>query len=575
MRRSALRTALALAFLLASPARPQEAASPPVELKEALAAVDLRSPRNDAVERVLTAAKSVVDWPSARDTLAAWFCEQYGGNAARTAGWRRLFGVYLWADLFAAHPEAAESLGAEARGWLLESPRLTDNFFGLLGERDRIPEALDLLKSFRAAEPSRFPKYDSLAVAMALVWDVPPRRVPHHQVAPEQLDGDASSPLEKFRFWVESNERKACDVDLAALGAEDLKFVVDATAPLDELRWAQRAVPFTRGNFERAYSSVRYDQKRLDLGAFSWPHNRYTLENIRKLGGICVDQAYFAAMAGKASGIPTLFFRGEGRRGGHAWFGYLRSDGRWNLDCGRYLYDRFATGTAYDAQRSEEISDHELVFLNEEFRRTPAFAESLAHLRQARVFRAANDSARALSALDAALKVCPMNLDAWKEKSTRIEGGELQAHLKAMLAQFARYPDIKAAVMQQQAEIARQSGDARAAGMIEDQVVRENRAKRHDLSAEVYQRRLADALEKGEWAKGQTIVHEAAMKLRNETGVVFDLLRGFALRAQKAGHEKEALAAIADFRNRMGALDPVLRAQLDALQAAVRGDNPR
>ncbi len=575
MRRGVLYLASALAFPFVPQALAQEAAPAPVELKEALAAVDLRSPRNDAVDRVVAAAKSIVDWPSARDTLAAWFCEQYGGEAARTDDWRRLFGLYLWADLFATHPKAAEQLGADARAWLLESERVTDNFFGLLCERDHLPEALDLLKKLHADEPTRFPKYDALAVAMALVWDVPPRRVPHHQVSSEQLAGDASSPLEKFRFWVESNERKACDVDLAALGAEDLKFVVDATAPLGELRWAQRAVPFTRGNFERAYSSVRYDQKRLDLGAFSWPHDRYTLENIRKLGGICVDQAYFAAMAGKASGIPTLFFRGEGRRGGHAWFGYLRSDGRWNLDCGRYLYDKFATGTADDAQRSEEISDHELAFLNEEFRRTPAFAESLSHLRQARVFRAANDSARARAAMDAALKACPMNLDAWKEKAALLEGADLQAHLKAMLIQFARYPDIKAAVMRQQAEIARQSGDTRSAGMIEDQVVRENRARRHDLSAEVYQRRLMEALEKDDWTKGRTIVHEAVMKLRNETGVVFDLLRGFALRAQKAGHEKEALAAIADFRNRMGALDPVLRAQLDALQAAVRGDTPR
>ena len=41
-------------------------------------------------------------------------------------------------------------------------------------------------------------------------------------------------------------------------------------------------------------------------------------------------------MVGKAKGVPTLLFRGVGLDGRHAWFGFLDSDGHWELDCGRY-----------------------------------------------------------------------------------------------------------------------------------------------------------------------------------------------------------------------------------------------
>lgn len=561
--------ALGLGFALLSIVRAQES---PSDLPAVLQELELRMPRPESLKRLTTAVANAPDPKAANDALAIWLCEKYAPDAMKSPAWTRVAGLHRWTELFTAHPEAATKLSPATRAWLLGSQRATHDFFDLLCENDRIPTALSLLEEFHTAKPGRFPKYDSLAVAMALVWDVPPRPTPHRQVSPSQMAPDTSTPLEKFRFWVETHERKAADCDLATLGADDLKFVVDATAPLDELRWAQKSVPFNRGNFERAYSSVRYDQKRLETGIFLWPHPEYRLEDIRKIGGICVDQAYFAAMSGKASGIPTLFFHGEGRRGGHAWFGYLRAPGKWNTDCGRYLYDKFATGSAWDAQRSEEISDHEVAFLNEEFRGTPAYAESSTHLQQARLFRSRGDATRALAATDAAIKLCPMNLDAWHEKGALLAGTEFDAHLKAMLAQFARYPDVKAECMKKQGELARAAGDSRTAALLEDQIVRENRGKRHDLSAEVFQRQLTEACEKGDWAAGQAVIHEAVMKLRNETGTVLDLLREFAFRCKAAGHEQEALRALDDFRKRMP-LDPIVRGHLDSLQSTIKSSS--
>jgi len=73
-----------------------------------------------------------------------------------------------------------------------------------------------------------------------------------------------------------------------------------------------------------------------------------------------VDQAYFSSMAGKAKGIPTLTFVGQGSGGGHAWFGFLKNPGRWETDCGRYENQNYPVGNAIDPQLWKLITDDEL-----------------------------------------------------------------------------------------------------------------------------------------------------------------------------------------------------------------------
>src|SRR5690606_10512591 len=118
------------------------------------------------------------------------------------------------------------------------------------------------------------------------------------------------------------------------LAAAELKFVVDCSAPLTELTWAQRNVMAPLPQLTTTYDAIRYRNDRLAAGQFSWPARDYRLETILREGGICVDQAYYAVNAGKARGVPTLFFRGAGLDGRHAWFGYLTANG-WVLDAGR------------------------------------------------------------------------------------------------------------------------------------------------------------------------------------------------------------------------------------------------
>lgn len=543
-------------------------------LETILAGMTLENCSTNALMKVISTIAKAPDWGSQSDSLSRWLRKMYHAQAVQKPGWMQLSGLQRWCEFFSEAKNSSVISDPSAVTWLLNDSSLTKDFFLVLSPKDKLPQVLSILNELHKAEPTRFPAYNRLAIAMALVWDAPPRRAPHGQVAADKLPIDESTIFDRFRFWVESNEKKICEYDLTKLEVEQLKFIVDATQPLDELRWAQTGVGYNRGNFSEAFSFIKYDKSRLDRGEYSWTHPVYSLKEIRKLGGICVDQAYFASVAGKAKGIPTLFFTGEGRRGGHAWFGYMKSPDRWVLDCGRYQYDKFATGNATDPQTREEISDHEIAFLAESFRNTPAYHESMAHLRQATLFQKAGDLPQASAAIETALKLSPMNLDAWEFKTGLLEldknaDAACKSHLNAMVTQFIRYPDVKADCQQKLAARFRESGDQQKAAMIEDRIVRDNRDKRHDLSVEVYENKLKECCAKQDWKGGRAVVHDAIMKLKDEKGSVFQLTSQFVSDCLKNGEIDEATRAVTDLKNRI-LFDEILSKEVEALQKEVK-----
>ena len=56
----------------------------------------------------------------------------------------------------------------------------------------------------------------------------------------------------------------------------------------------------------------------------------YTFAEIRKEGGVCRDQAYYAANTAKVMGIPAVYAVGDGDRGPHAWVVSNDSETQWN-----------------------------------------------------------------------------------------------------------------------------------------------------------------------------------------------------------------------------------------------------
>ncbi len=377
---------------------------------------------------------------------------------------------------------------AEFGQWVLANRDFSRSFSDLIEAVDYTPEVIRILDALHAADPRRFARHAQLALAIAVVHDVPPPPTwPHAQVAAAALPRRLMAPRDAFAYWSTADDRGLTLQRLTRLTAGELKFVIDAAAPQGELDWARQSVkgPITR--LPGMYDAVRYRMDRLDANVMQWPGRSYTLPAILEEGGICVDQAYFAAHAGKALGVPTLMFRGAGLDGRHAWFGYLDENQRWKLDVGRYADQRYVSGLAFDPQTWGNVSDHELAFLAEGFRRLPAYRQSQVHASVAAELLRAGQGEAALRAARKAVNYERRNLRAWSVlglalNQTGADARTREATLREGVLAFQRYPDLYAEFMQQVIALLRERGETSAATNEERLLAQKFQAQRVDLS---------------------------------------------------------------------------------------------
>lgn len=183
-----------------------------------------------------------------------------------------------------------------------------------------------------------------------------------------------NDPVAVFDYFAGNSGRMV--FNLKSLPPELLMFVVDSNAPVDELRWALQNYSGNR-SIGRVYSTITYD-----TGAFKYDREKkiwqadggYTLPNIRKVGGVCEEQAYFAAHCGKAIGVPTVEVSVRGPDLSHAYVGYLVRGSKsvyWDFREGRYDEYEDIRGSVTDPQTGERIS-HSHVALTGGLLDTPA-----------------------------------------------------------------------------------------------------------------------------------------------------------------------------------------------------------
>jgi tetratricopeptide (TPR) repeat protein len=190
----------------------------------------------------------------------------------------------------------------------------------------------------------------------------------------------------------------------------------------------------------------------------------YTLENLKRYGGVCAQQADFVARVGKSLGQPTVYVSGESSyRGWHAWVMWVNviksgkekirfelvSDGRTR----GFERDAFYTGWIYDPQTGQRILDRDMerrlvtVALDPHARRQaslamrayPAIAQSLTLGAKERV-----------AFLDRIWQLCPQSEEAWLELARLAKQGELKDALRGTTAArlatatktFAKNPDF-------------------------------------------------------------------------------------------------------------------------------------
>ena len=151
----------------------------------------------------------------------------------------------------------------------------------------------------------------------------------------------------------------------------------------------------------------------------------------------------------------------------------------------------------------------------------------------------------------------PDSVAAWEAKESALaEAGDraaLQAHFKSAIEAFRRQDDLKVRYQARLAELERDGGDARVAQRLSEQMVRENRRQRADLSAAAGSESLSRLLAAGDYEGAMRAYRDLTSKLGRTGGgnLFYDVVRPFVLELRAAGREQDAQRALQRARERM------------------------
>ncbi len=444
--------------------------------------------------------------------------------------------------------------------WLLARPAVLAAFNDSIQPQDKAGEALAAWRTIWYDDVENRETFSSLAIACALVFDHPVRISSNvygfEKTSESSGAGETEvSALLRYRFYRDAAKKGALKVPLQEMTPWELVWVVDAPVPESELIWAQKHVNYARRDWGKAYGHIRYRMDRATQGEN--PYKAYTLAEIEKEGGICGDQAYFAAISAKANGIPAMVISGEGDRGGHAWMGYEVARNEWKLDTGRYA-DNYAAGTTRHPQTGQSIKEHELRQLTEPARRTPAYEKSNKLLALALLLGDAGQRELATLAVDTALFVAPKNYDAWMAKLDGLAVAKAPAadwlrESARMRTTFREFSDLVQEIDKREAEYLGTNVSADAARkLVHLQTKRMERkdGERSDLILDSVFREAALAEKAGEKEKAGRIFRDALREKGEEVVPFKRIAAGYYAWAKTNGKGPETVRELISFFDR-------------------------
>lgn len=294
-------------------------------------------------------------WARLRDELeAAALARLACGRLDRLAALTDL----VYATRACAYLPVLERLpdGRKLARWLLDHRDVARRLFRALDDAREPAEALRRFSRLHAAGAQSVCDYPGLAVAFATAG---PLRHVRRQPDPAGL-------VESFRYYTAAGATFRCD--LKTMPYEVARYLADTRTNLEERRWAARTYRFRRP--ASAYFQVRYDVAHFETGrAKRIDSLPYSLPNLARHGGVCLDRAYYAAEVCKAMGIPATIVHGRGGEGvEHAWIAHWRetgsaSRGRWVSRTGRFEEQSYFVGEVRDPVDGRMIYDSELMLL--------------------------------------------------------------------------------------------------------------------------------------------------------------------------------------------------------------------
>lgn len=418
------------------------------------------------------------------------------------------------------------------------STELRNTLLNSLHPLDDRAAAASIYVSLYRDMPDTFPDYRHLAAAFAIVFDQEfPSNWPHHQVDSRAVPIGDTEVSKRFEYYVNANEARDMEYDLKELPAYLAKHIVDSKIELSEFTWIQEETKFNLRKIAGAFSYIIYDHPRVtNNDQYVWPHASYRLSDIKQLNGICVDQAYFGSMAGKALGIPTLYFSGQGAGGGHAWIGYLEEEDEWNTEVGRHASGNYPVGNALDPQTWRLINDAQLAQLSEGLEGEPAYHPARQLMMLAAFY---SETPEYTQFIQAARTTMPELIEPWFAEAKLLQQQEgtsaLKAHLRAWIDQFDDQVDYKVEAQTMLVEILKQENDP-AAGDLQKDIVRQNRKKRFDLGISSGAGAILEKLDEENWEEAEKEFKRMVRKFDDQGGgnLFYSLVRPYVQSCHEA-----------------------------------------
>ena len=244
--------------------------------------------------------------------------------------------------------------------WLLKNHEVARLLFRALPELEKPETGMEKFHALWKKDDKRVAAYGNLAVAFATTASVSRwYKQPH-----------AVDYLKSFD-WYTDNPKVPFRTDLKAVPYEISRYLTDTNLSIEERKWAVQHYA-GRGVLAQAYYDVKYDYEYLKGEPKKISKLEFTLPNLAdpKVGGVCIERAYFAGEVCKALGEPATIVCGLGARGDHAWLACLtlKRVGQgwqavWDSQTARFPYDNYFVGNLYNPATGKNIQDCELMLI--------------------------------------------------------------------------------------------------------------------------------------------------------------------------------------------------------------------
>ena len=427
----------------------------------------------------------------------------------------------------------------ETLRYFLSSPHaLTKALLVLKSEDDPIG-LLTILETLLQAYPEQMNDYSSLAGAFAIVYDQAiPKRWPHDQVNHKLVPLLKDQPwLPLFEYFFKKDQENQLAGKIKEMSVSELKYVVDCPIEISELEWALKFQRNSRSSFDKTYFDVEYDESRISgrVAEYVWPHESpYTLANIKKNKGICIDQSYFSAIAAKAFAIPSISISGQGSNCAHAWLGFMPSGDKWNMKGGRYAANNYVVGFALDPQTWNLINDHELEYISQRYSDSKEYEQSQEFLIFEALCEQFYTKEQRAKILTEAKSLCLKNPEPWFKLEKLYKANSQKEELKSlyteMIQQISAQKDWKIRAQEGLGKINSDPVEGSTnPSETSSQIMNENRSKRSDLAIQTAARDSLQKLQNENYEEAYTLYQTIIKRFGKENGLMIlsDLVQPF------------------------------------------------